>query len=101
MEACARDGLWSIRRRNVSTRSRFPPFLHRFPQGVFFLFLFGWFSYFNSRYRQLSRRRDLGRDGRDQDGDAYIRKDDARETRVARDYAPSTFQQPREHHRAH
>jgi len=96
MEACARDGLWSIRRRNVSTRSRFPH-SSSFLAGFFF----GWFLFQFPIYRQLSRRRDLGQDGRDQDGDAYIQKDDVHETRVARDHAPSTLQQPREHHRAH
>ena len=83
----------------MSVRVPVSPILRPFLQGFILFFLLG--SYFNSRCRQLSRRRDLGRDGRDQDGDAYIRKDDARETRVARDHAPSTFQQPREHHRAH
>ena len=37
MEACARDGLWSIRRRHVSTHSRSPSF-YRSPQYLFLSF---------------------------------------------------------------
>jgi hypothetical protein len=59
----------------------------------FFLDLFKFF-FSNTRYCQLSRRRDLKRDRCNKDGHAYLLKDIARETRTARAYTPSTSQQP-------
>ena len=101
MEASARDGLWSVRRRNVSARpisvSPFVPFsrcgalILKKKFDFFPLFFFFFFSN-QHQYCQLSGGRDLGRDRCDQDGHACIREDDARETRAARADSPSTLQ---------
>jgi hypothetical protein len=109
MEARARDGLWSIRRCNVSTPHPLPVCFRNRPPSFFSIFFLNFsislflflFCLFQLPINQLSCGRDLGRDGCDQDGHAYIRKDDARETRVARAHSPSALQQPREHHRAY
>jgi hypothetical protein len=82
MEASARDGLWSVRRRNVSARSillclllAVDPFKNNFD----LIFEF----FFQHRYRQLSCRRDLGRDSCDKDGHTCIREANSCEARTA------------------
>ena len=72
----------------------FWPFVSVIDTFFFFLILLLFVAYCNClvvHIVQLRCGRDLGRDGGDQDGHACIRKDDARETRVARAHSPSTL----------